>query len=892
MRSSILVALLSLALVGLSVAEETSAAVRRPTNIPAQDLGSALQTLARERGFQIVYASEDTNGRSTAGAVGEFTTEEALGRLLRGTGLTYRYLDDKTVTIHRVASAAPTQGGAQSSAPPGPAEPDAAKPNTPTANRHLPRTDAGLRGTDATGSSSDNSAAEASPDEIVVTANRRPERLQTVATSITAVTSETLANSGFQNFGDLQYLAPSLTLNPAAVGGFQIRGVGSQAVDPGLEKAVSTVVDDVVQGVPRDPGFYTFADIERVEVLRGPQGTLFGKNASAGVVSIITRRPSLGKTEILGHYRYGTGNEVHVDNTLNAPLGDDVAMRLTGVFQGRDGWLHNVLTGGKSDGYQDYGVRAKLLWRPADAFDVYLTGEVQKHRDGGENVIYTIRQNAPFTGAPNIQDLGAILAAYNIRPSPDNESYAVNATPFNVADSRGLTGTLTYATGNTTLTSVTAYKRVTSGGGIDTDQSPVDFNDLQQVYIQGRQLTQELRLSSSFATWLDSVTGLYFYDLRTHSQERLGGRFNRDVPANTLYNTTGGVNDYDLLSRSYAAFGQGNAHFTSTLTGTIGLRYTHDYVRSGFFLTRDAQYNLLPLSSVAPGGYQSADANNLSGRVSLQYQPTGRLMFYGLVARGYKGPAVGTSGGIVSPVGPETVMNYEIGTKAELFNRALTVNVSAFTQKFKNFQATTISFLPSGVYAFRLANAKGMRSDGAEAELRLRVMSGLSLNASVAYVPSKFTDFQGGCYAGQPLLPAPGRGCYVLPGSTLRVYDISGQPTPFAPWTTGNAGLDFLHALSPRLMLFSNAEYSFRTSFVSTAGNAATTVSGYGLLNGNIGVGPGDGRWRIGLFTRNLLDKKFPARILTIGNAPAGLLAQQTAADARRAVGLSVDFNL
>jgi len=736
-----------------------------------------------------------------------------------------------------------------------------------------------------------SSASEAEVGEIIVTANRRAERLQDVPTSITAVTSEKLQNSSFQNAGDLQYVAPSLTFNPSATGNsFQIRGVGLQSVDVGLEKPVATFVDEVIQGVPRDPGLNTFADVQRVEVLRGPQGTLFGKNASAGVVSIITNRPDLSKTEAIGHFRYGTGNEVYSEATLNAPLADTLAARVTGVFQSRDGWLNNALTGRKSDGYRDYGIRAKLLWEPDANFSLYVIGDYQKHHDGGESVTYTVRNPGTFAPAANTQNVGAILSGYGITFGPENESYAINAPAFTSAEGKGLTGTMSYKLGDYTLTSITAYRRVDGLISIDSDQTPVAFNDLQEVYTQGRQFTEEVRLTSPVGGFLDYVAGLYYYHLRTTSQERIGGALGRNPPTGTLYNSTGGVNNYDVRSTSYAAFGQANLHFSDTLTGVIGLRYTHDDVSSRFFLTPDKQYTLVSLGATPANNSDNTYADNLSGRASLQYKPTRDLMLYATVARGYKGPAVGTTGGIVSPIKPETVWNYEIGFKSQLFDRRLTLNVSAFSQKFTNFQATTIGFLPTGVQVVKLANADGLRSRGIEADASLRISQSFSLSGSIAYNRSIYTKFIGGCYAGQPLLPAPGLGCYIQPGTTLRVYDLSGQRTPFAPWLTGNVGFNFNPDISPSLKLFTDANYSFRSKFISTAGNPNTMVKGYGLLNANVGVGPEDGRWRFGIYARNLLDQHFVNRLLTLGNANASLLAQQTAANARRTVGAKLDL--
>ena len=520
---------------------------------------------------------------------------------------------------------------------------------------------------DQTGTSTDSG-------DIIVTGQRRAQRLQDVPASITAVSGATLQASNIQSPADIQYLAPSLTFNPQVGAGFQVRGVGSQGFDYNLEKSIAVVLDDVVQGLPRSIGLNTLSDVERVEVLKGPQGTLFGKNASGGVVFIVTRKPELGARTLEGHLRYGTDNEIQADNTINLPIGENAAARLTGVYQRRDGYLTNAFNGFKGGGYRDYQLRGKLLWEPTSNLELYLIGDIQHHDDDGTNQIETIRKFGQFTGGSTVQNLQQIYAPYGIVPGPENERYVNNAPNTNDADVQNLTGTITYKLGGYTLTSITGYKHQKSGNSTDPDNSPSDFRSLNVGTLRAHQFSQELRLNSPTGGFFDYIVGLYYYDSRTDAKEVQGGRLGANLPANTLTSPVGADANYVAKSTSYAAFGQANLHFTDKLTGIVGGRFTHDKVFGSFFKSINQTVNLI--GTQIPDGQLGDSKSDFSVRGTIQYEPVRDVMFYGTYSQGYKAPAIATSRGVILPVASETVQNYEAGVKTQFFDRRLTLNVS------------------------------------------------------------------------------------------------------------------------------------------------------------------------------------------------------------------------
>ena len=220
---------------------------------------------------------------------------------------------------------------------------------------------------------------------IIVTAQRREERLQDVPIAMSVVDGFTLEASNYTTIADIQFLTPGVNYNSNFGGGFNVRGVGTQSLLVTAEQSVGLVIDGVVQGLPEvsfaGPSYQTLSDIERIEVLKGPQGTLFGKNSSAGVIQIITKNPQLGETAINTAMSYGTDNELQTSATVNLPIGDQAALRVNGIFQRRDGFVQNRFNGDEIWAYERYGVRAKLLAEPTENLSLLLTGEYRRLED-------------------------------------------------------------------------------------------------------------------------------------------------------------------------------------------------------------------------------------------------------------------------------------------------------------------------------------------------------------------------------------------------------------------------------------------------------------------------------------------------------------------------------
>lgn len=731
-------------------------------------------------------------------------------------------------------------------------------------------------------------------DTIIVSGTRRESDVQDVPVTIDVVGANEIQTAGINNPSDLEYVVPAVTFNPQIGAGFLIRGLGSQSFEYNLEKAVGVVVDDVVQGLPRSIGLSTLTDVERIEVLKGPQGTLFGKNATAGVIYVVTRKPELENFSALGSLRYGTDNETVIEANVNLPLSPTTAARLSAAYQQRDGYLPNKFNGIDGGAYQDVALRAKFLWEPTSDLQVYLIGEFQDHEDEGTNVLETIT-SWPTPATPisptstTLLDFGALLGAYGVVFGPENRDYVDNDPTTQQIRHKAVQGTVTWNVGDFTLTSITAYKEQESGNRTDGDKTPTDFNKYNVGELEAKQFTQEVRLNSPVGGFMDYVVGAFLFDQDVEALENQGGlRGRTDLPPNTYVGTDGGTQNYTARSNSLAAFGQANLHFTDWLTLVAGGRYTDDEVGGSYFFSDDPRFNFVGPHPADVS--REATADDFSYKAALQIQASDDIMFYGGYAQGYKAPAIGTSAGAAREVLPETVDSYEIGMKSQFFDRRLTLNLAVFKQDFNNMQTTTIVFRPDGNFDVVLDNAKGVESKGAELDASLRVLDDLTLTGRYSYNPVEFEDFLTTCYRGQAINPAPGPGCYrPVPGGGT-VNDVTGLPSVNAPEKSFNVGFSYSPQVSAGLRGFANFSYNHRSESWSVAGDPNTILPAYGLLSGNIGLGTLDGKIRYSIYGRNILDEEFPIRIRSLSFSGVGSYRTTFSRESERTIGVRMDY--
>lgn len=692
--------------------------------------------------------------------------------------------------------------------------------------------------------------AAAVGDEIIVTATRREARLQDVPLSVTAVSGESLAQSGLKEVSDIQYLAPNITFsatNPVSNGGgYQIRGVGTQTYDSGVEQTVGLVIDGVVIGLSRDPGSTGFADIERIEVLRGPQGTLFGKNSSAGVIQVVTKKPRMDDTSFSLDLKYGERNDRVVQASANVPLGETLALRVSGYSNGQDGAIPYVLTPSRAVGdRRNNGIRAKLLWEPSDSLSFLLSGEYQTAfaRDG--QIIQSLGTSALFNSQ---------FAGFAEQPGPNvYKSYMDGDW---TADTSLYAGSLEInaGIGDHTLTSITAYRKLETLQLSDIDASPANVFNNSDGGVDSNQFTQELRLTSPGGNRLEYVLGLYYYRTENGGYAVQYGNYYGLFGAPVVVG--GGQRDATNKVRSLAAFGNVTFALTDAFKLIGGLRYTNDR-NHGTLVVSPLPFPAVPLGTL-PDYDGTVKADNVSGKVGVQFEPSRDFMLYATYSTGFKGPAIDGTAGIIREVRPETVKSWEIGLKSSFLDGKGTFNIAAYWSNYRDFQAQTfdITITPP---AFYLSNAGLLRARGVEVETGFRVTPALRLSASGAYNDATFREYDGQCYPGQPISPVVGQGCYVVPGTTTTVANYRGFRLPNAPKWSYILRADYKQAVGGDMAIDAAANWAWRTKTQAVIGDPNAEIPSYGLLNGTIGFGAEDGSWRVGIYARNLLDKRFYA---------------------------------
>lgn len=718
-------------------------------------------------------------------------------------------------------------------------------------------------------------ADAASENVILVTAQRREESLQDVPVSLTAVTSEALASRNINDIRQINQAAPSVQIAGGNDGDTNvfIRGVGTLSLIPTVESSVAIAVDDVNLGRGA-LAFGAFDDVARVEALNGPQGLLFGKNASAGLLNIVTQRPILGEfggqvsTEL--NWRDTTpddGYGVIAKGILNIPVGETSALRINTRYSFQDSIVKSLTPAVTDENLEDYGVRVKFLSEPSDNVEVYLIGEY------GERHGMPLASYGPVVAAGG--DIAPVLAFEGIEPGPNNLLGAADGQSFFDSKLFGLQGTVTYILNNDwEIIAVGAYKEYDVRSNLDSDRTSVNqlsYNTQQSDYSQ---ISGELRLAIPQENRVNGQLGLYYFRSKDNATRNLSGELGlppfvavdfpfcvgAPPPYAPFPPSCPGANDHalgrdvqsELEVESLAAFGQLNFELTDQLTLIGGLRVTRDDV-SIETLQNQLSY-FVPLA--APGSY-AEDASNtgLSWKVGAQYEINPDVMVYGYYARGYKGPGFNDvfAPGIQSLVNEEKSDAFEIGLKSAWADGAVIFNISAFLQKFKDYQTQSFDV---AFQTFILQNAAKLETKGIEAQFIATPVEGLTINANATLLDAKFTSFPGAeCYPGQP-------GC-----GTNNTFDASGQRLPGAAKFTSTVQGIYEFPLNDALDGFVEANWYHRSPInFDLVAAPITEIGTVDPIGASIGIETEN--LRAALFCRNCFDQRNPSNIgLWVGDS-------------------------
>ncbi|WP_243455563.1 TonB-dependent receptor [Sphingosinicella sp. BN140058] len=783
-----------------------------------------------------------------------------------------------------------------------------------------------------------SSPAEAVPaavgeGEIIVTARRRQENVQDVPLAVSVLNADAIESTGSFNVSKLTQLQPSLqfySTNPRNSAA-NIRGLGAPfgLTNDGIEQGVGVYIDQVYNSRIAAATF-DFLDVEQVEVLRGPQGTLYGKNTTAGAINITTRRPSF-EFEGRGELSVGNFGYRQAKGSVSGPIIEDrLAVRIAASATRRRGTVFNVTTNRHVNAQDNLGFRGSLLWRAANGLDIVLTGDFNRQNPECCAQLY-VRTGA--TQRPLNRQFAGLAAAFGYAP-PSTDAFDRLTdldTPLDAfQEIGGASLRAEWSLGPGMLTSVTAWRFWNWGPSNDRDFTGLPITTISANPSKQDQYSQEIRYAAS-GKRLDYVVGLFAYHQRQHTtgvQEQgpaasrwllnpgavpVGASGCNPASANACNSAVldglRSENDILLSTTSLAAFGQLSWKVTDRLTLQPGLRLNYD--------RKSGQYEALvftgsgapllcnppPASSIArdqcanlpPQSYDPKFSDwNVSGDFTISYRLGADAMAYATYAKSFKSGGINLAGlpldsgntPILSAqtVKPEDVSHFETGLKTEFWNRRITLNLAAFWTEIKDYQATVTNG-QLGVLRGYLANAEKVRVRGVEADFSARPTERLTLYASGAFTDHEYVRFvdapcppelSGGTIAGAGQTPsAPGTPGGLSPSNC----DISGQWLPGISRWAFSFGGEYRHPLS--LLgrageAYAGLDGSYRSRFSSNPSRSLyTDIDGYSVVNLRVGVRSPE-HWDLFAWMRNAFDTRY-FDVLATQSGSTGLIVGQPA---------------
>jgi iron complex outermembrane receptor protein len=688
--------------------------------------------------------------------------------------------------------------------------------------------------------------------EVVVTAQKRAESIQKVPISMEVFTGDALQSANKTDLKDLQLSVPNLLIQTTP-GNDQIfmRGFGSTATNYAFEQDVSMYLDGVYGG--RNRQFMNpFFDVERIEVLRGPQGALLGKNTAAGAISIVTSGPTrelqAGGTATYDFDRKGEDLFAYVSGPISDRLSGRVAVKYTDM----GGWIRNLANDTTEPSERNKMIRGALRYDFNDTTNIVAKYEyANTNTFGNSDTPVSSSEATPFL--PNHKNAGDLFGARNI----DTE-LAHNAS---VTANVGIDGL--------TLTSITGYSFFDDRNPVGvTNLNPETFAFTSSEHFN--QYSQELRLLSPAGERLEYIAGAY-YDTGSYSDAWA-------EQYNLLGGLAAGANhfDFEQHSSTWSVFVQSRYHILEALAVQAAVRFTRNLKSGTFVNTADSGFGFV----LAPDNFASgrADSGKVDPSITVQYTPVADTMLYATYAQGSKGGGFVSNTPTVPPAdfafNPEKSENYELGIKSALLDHRLIADIALYDTRFKNLQ---VSVYDVDTISFQTKNAAKAQSKGLEASLQWLLVEGLRLFSSFAYLDAKYTDF-------------PGAQCTSLDPPTCNplTNNARGQRLPSSSKWSGALGADYTASLPAGLKLVAAPEVDFRTSYIVYAGDPNPLYGvqrGYAKYGARLALGSQSDRWSVALIGKNLGNQRTKSVVYVFPFANPGA---ETYQDPSRSVALQV----
>ncbi|MGE4430454.1 MAG: TonB-dependent receptor [Sphingobium sp.] len=683
--------------------------------------------------------------------------------------------------------------------------------------------------------------------EIIVSARRRNESIQSTPVAVTAISPVMLENKASLSITDLQGTAPSVLITTQSTGAsaanISIRGIAFADIDKSFDPAVGVMIDGVYIGTSTGQ-LLDFFDIDSIEILRGPQGTLFGRNTIGGVVNVRRSKPTGewgGKIEA----SYASFNTIALRSVLNVPVVEGLlAAKVFEFHQQTDGFYRSATTGQRIGGNNQENFGASFLLTPSSSFDALLTVEQQDQKFNPTQASLTATGDVFCDAMPvgacdrnNTSDLYTVYRAQDYYPA----NYRARASTLEA----------NWDLDVVKLTSVTSYRESREFQQQDFGTAGVYVGTRRQRY---HQFSQELRASGNLFDGFDYVVGAYYFSSKYHLLDNT-----------VIFGADTGTMDITGKSRSMAAFADLNWEFAPRLRLSGGGRITHD-----------RKQNIVPALFDGAATYKQS---KFTPKISLDWRPTNDLMLYGTWSQGYRSGGFSGRGATLfsatTPYRPETVSMFEGGIKSEFFDRKVALNIAAYITDYKNMQQnTTLTRDGGNGNETVVVNAAGAKIKGVEADLTARPFAGLTLRSSAGYTDAKFKGF----LANQPVF------------GTLRTFDFSNVNLIYAPKITASFNADYEVPLGEKSKLTVSGGYRYISRYdQQVAADLATPIPASGiitverndprlrsdrqnLLDASImlvfPMNESGAKAKFSVFARNLLDDRGTATAFTVAAYP------------------------
>lgn len=811
----------------------------KEVQIPPGELVEAIQELSKQYGAEIIYEAKKLDGIKTQGVNGDIDVEQAIQKLLDGTGLEV-YKDSSGAMLITTSRASRSELQAI---------PIKAAPLAGVAESSFQRI-----------------------SEVVVTARKRPESLQDVPVVITAIGQEQLEKTQVHDLFTLANQVPGFIVgeqNGVLGPGVTLRGVGTTAFNPSIDQSVSLNIDGLQlnQGFAYQTGMF---DVGQVEVMRGPQALFFGKNSPAGVISLRSADPG-EEVEVIFRTGYeSVAEEKFGEVILSGAVSPGLKLRLATHFSDNKGYFSNVDKAPEGFGVrtptteefaskENTIIRGTALFEPSDGYDARLKvnyTESRQNYSGGDTQVATCPGGlTSWTGLPLFDQNEDCTLNEDIYISwPDPEFFPLvrnNGVPF--IDARTTFGTLeqNFYFNDLTFTSLTGFydykqEQLGNGSGASGAITIVSDNDFSNT-----QLTQEFRVASDFDTPLNFMAGVFYQDATLKNEPRIYGNTALGLPVSLRHVT------HEIDIESLSAFGQLSWDISEQLELSAGVRWTGE--------ERDhEQFNVasagIPTGPVI-GNDSELDSDNLSPEVALTYWLNEEIMLFGAYKTGFKSGSFDSTS-YISPSTPlsfedEEVEGFEVGMKARLFDRSLALNVAFYDYRYTNLQVGAMEVV-DGLNKLRTLNAASADVQGVDMDFTWRplALDGLSLRGSISYNDATYGSFKNATCGNNQTIA---QGCDQLfneADGTFNAQDLSGVPLARAPEWVGYAGVDYEATVADGLLLGVGAGLNYSSEFDTSIIHLPDFVQdSYVKSNAYISLKDAEGAWELSLIGNNLGDE-------------------------------------